>query len=283
MFLRRVEKGGDICPVSSVIVAVLPSTEGLEKERTQDRITSLSVQLNIRFVNCVVHLNGRTLRSRETSCSANSNEFLFENFHREMSVGVGMGIGRGHVTLGHGVNLTGSNATPGSGVDGLDGGSEHDQISPTWSVQCWDTLGDQVDHLILLPERALTMDSGWLQADLAEILAHSVIGHGRGDGSSSGRDYSVTPFLSHPHERSSSSHDGSDSWFPHSRRRSLDWSLVNSSAGQPQSPFVAIATSADRKLYSFFLFHLLLLGSVSCMGCRAGPCERLPTTKGREA
>ncbi|XP_046447827.1 ensconsin-like isoform X3 [Daphnia pulex] len=164
-----------------------------------------------------------------------------------MSVGVGMGIGRGHVTLGHGVNLTGSNATPGSGVDGLDGGggSEHDQISPTWSVQCWDTLGDQVDHLILLPERALTMDSGWLQADLAEILAHSVIGHGRGDGSSSGRDYSVTPFLSHPHERSSSSHDGSDSWFPHSRRRSLDWSLVNSSAGQPQSPFVAIATSAD--------------------------------------
>ncbi|XP_046447864.1 ensconsin-like isoform X8 [Daphnia pulex] len=166
-----------------------------------------------------------------------------------MSVGVGMGIGRGHVTLGHGVNLTGSNATPGSGVDGLDGGggSEHDQISPTWSVQCWDTLGDQVDHLILLPERALTMDSGWLQADLAEILAHSVIGHGRGDGSSSGRDYSVTPFLSHPHERSSSSHDGSDSWFPHSRRRSLDWSLVNSSAGQPQSPFVAIATSADRQ------------------------------------
>ena len=160
-----------------------------------------------------------------------------------------MGIGRGHVTLGHGVNLTSSSTTTSSGSDGMDGGSEHDQISPTWSVQCWDTLGDQVDHLILLPERALTMDSGWLQADLAEILAHSVIGHGRGDGRD--RDYSVTPFLSHPHERSSSSHDGSDSWFPHSRRRSLDWSLVNSS-GQPQSPFVAIATSSERKLLLFF-------------------------------
>jgi hypothetical protein len=159
-----------------------------------------------------------------------------------------MGIGRGHVTLGHGVNLTSSNTTTSSASsDGMDGG-EHDQISPTWSVQCWDTLGDQVDHLILLPERALTMDSGWLQADLAEILAHSVIGHGRGDS----RDYSVAPFLSHPHERSSSSHEDSDSWFPHSRRRSLDWSLVNSS-GQPQSPFVAIATSSDRKLLLLFL------------------------------
>lgn len=145
-----------------------------------------------------------------------------------MSVGIGMGIGRGHVTLGHGGNSTAA-STASNPSDGSEGG----QVSPPWSVQCWDTL-DQVDHLILLPERALTMDSGWLQADLAEILAHSVIGHGRG----------VTPqFLSHT-ERSSSQQDGSDSWFP-SRRRSLDWSLVNPT-GQ-QSPFVAIATSSDRK------------------------------------
>lgn len=168
-----------------------------------------------------------------------------------MSVGVGMGLGRGHVTLGHNVNLISSKTTSSASDrnDGLDGMIEHDQISPTWSVQCWDTLGDQVDHLILLPERALTMDSGWLQADLAEILAHSVIGHGRGDS----RDYSLTPFLSHPHERSSLSHDASDSWLAHSRRRSLDWSSVNPSS-QPQSPFVAIATSPDRKFLAFLSF-----------------------------
>ena len=50
-----------------------------------------------------------------------------------------------------------------------------DDGSAAWSVQCWDSL-DQVDHLILLPEQALMMDSGWLQADLAEILAQSVVG-----------------------------------------------------------------------------------------------------------
>ena len=50
------------------------------------------------------------------------------------------------------------------------GGAER---SDPWSLQCWETLEDQVDHLILLPERALTMDSRWLQADLAEILAQS--------------------------------------------------------------------------------------------------------------
>lgn len=155
------------------------------------------------------------------------------------------------MTLGHNVNLISSKTTSSASDrnDGLDGMIEHDQISPTWSVQCWDTLGDQVDHLILLPERALTMDSGWLQADLAEILAHSVIGHGRGDS----RDYSLTPFLSHPHERSSLSHDASDSWLAHSRRRSLDWSSVNPSS-QPQSPFVAIATSPDRKFLAFLSF-----------------------------
>lgn len=54
-----------------------PQHERVGKERTQDRITSLSVQL-IRFVNCVVHLNGRTLRSRETRGSADSNEFYLK-------------------------------------------------------------------------------------------------------------------------------------------------------------------------------------------------------------
>lgn len=123
-----------------------------------------------------------------------------------MSVGIGMGMG--HVTLGHG---------------GANPSTDGEEEPTTWSVKCWDTL-DQVDHLILLPERALTMDSGWLQADLAEILAHSVIGH-----------------------VSSSEYDNntSSSWSA-SRRRSLDWSLVNSSTGQ-QSSFVAIATSSDRK------------------------------------
>ena len=71
-----------------------------------------------------------------------------------MSVGVGRG--RGHVTMSHT-----SSDTP-------------QRSSTTWSVQCWDSL-DQVDHLILLPERALTMDSQWLQADLAEIWAQSVM------------------------------------------------------------------------------------------------------------
>lgn len=158
-----------------------------------------------------------------------------------MSVGIGMGIGRGHVTLGHAGNTI-APTDPNDTSSSNNNGSELGQVSPNWSVQCWDTL-DQVDHLILLPERALTMDSGWLQADLAEILAHSVIGHGRG----------VTPFLSHT-ERPSS-RDGSDTWSP-SRRRSLDWSLVNPT-GQ-QSPFVAIAASSDRKFVLFLLLLLLL-------------------------
>ena len=68
-----------------------------------------------------------------------------------------MGRGQGgHVTLSH------------ANSDGAE-----DQSNTTWSVQCWDSL-DQVDHLILLPERALTMDSQWLQADLADIWAQSV-------------------------------------------------------------------------------------------------------------
>ena len=73
---------------------------------------------------------------------------------KRMSVGVGRG--RGHVTMSHT-----SSDTP-------------QRSNTTWSVQCWDSL-DQVDHLILLPERALTMDSQWLQADLAEIWAQSVM------------------------------------------------------------------------------------------------------------
>lgn len=165
----------------------------------------------------------------------------------EMSVDVGMGIGRGHVTLGHGGNVNATTAATDANHDNPQGG----QTSPPWSVQCWDTL-DQVDHLILLPERALTMDSGWLQADLAEILAHSVIGHGRG----------VTPFLSHTEQ--TSFRDGSDGWSP-SRRRSLDWSLVNPT-GQQSPSFVAIASSSDRKFSKspvvvvvVVVFFLLLL------------------------
>lgn len=130
-----------------------------------------------------------------------------------MSVGVGWGMGQGHVTLGHG------GGDPNGGSD--------DPSSPSsapWSIQCWDSL-DHVDHLILLPERALTMDSGWLQADLAEILAQSVMN-------------GVSPFVSQP--RSSSKGSGN------SRRRSLDsWSLVSPTGHQ--SSLVALATRTSRK------------------------------------
>lgn len=88
-----------------------------------------------------------------------------------MSVGVGRGQ-QGHVTMSH------------ADGDTLERGNA------TWSVQCWDSL-DQVDHLILLPERALTMDSQWLQADLAEIWAQSVMTQPR------------TPFTPHVPTRSS--------------------------------------------------------------------------------
>jgi len=102
----------------------------------------------------------------------------------DWKMSVDVGSGRNYVTLGH---PTG------------------DQ-SPTWSVQCWETL-DQVDHLILLPERALTMDSGWLQADLAEILAQSaVIG------------VPAAAAIMAVHQQASTQE----------RRRSLDWGLLNS-------------------------------------------------------
>ena len=138
-----------------------------------------------------------------------------------MSVGIGIGFGQGHVTLGD-ASTKASNG----------------EVSPTWSLRCWDTL-DQVDHLILLPERALTMDSGWLEADLAEILAHSVINGSKGMTGVVG----CVPLLT----KAAVQNEGSDGWSS-GRRRSLDWSLVNPGR---QSPLVAIAASIDRSTSKF--------------------------------
>ena len=148
-----------------------------------------------------------------------------------MSVGIGLGMGQGHVTLGH------------DGGEPGDGGDPSSPSSAPWSIQCWDSL-DHVDHLILLPERALTMDSGWLQADLAEILAHSVM-NGVPIVTSKSRSKTTAP-----PPRSSYT----------SRRRSLEsWSLVNPT-GQ-QSSVVALATGVSRKFGGlaggFDTFHVL--------------------------
>lgn len=143
----------------------------------------------------------------------------------KMSVGIGLGMGQGHVTLGH---------------DDRSDDPSSPSSSP-WSIQCWDSL-DHVDHLILLPERALTMDSGWLQADLAEILAQSVM-----------HPLVVSPASSKLSSRSSgsrSSHSNHSSITNNnnnnnSKRRSLDWSLVNPTG--PQSSLVALATGVSSK------------------------------------
>lgn len=144
-----------------------------------------------------------------------------------MSVGIGIGFGPGHVTLGE----------RSSKANG--------EVSPTWSLHCWDTL-DQVDHLILLPERALTMDSGWLEADLAEILAHSVINGAKG------MTVGCAPLLT---KSAAVQGDGSGCWAP-GRRRSLDWSLVNPGR---QSPLVAIAASIDRSTSKFSVVSMCQL------------------------
>lgn len=138
---------------------------------------------------------------------------------------VGVGLGQGHVTLGHG------------GSNNNDPTSPSSSSSAAWSVQCWDSL-DQVDHLILLPERALKMDSGWLQADLAEILAHSVVN-------------GAVPLLRNSSSSRSSYRDDNDDDDRRKttrRRRSFDWSLVNPTSG-PQS-LVAVTSKSSSKLIS---------------------------------
>lgn len=166
------------------------------------------------------------MRSDESSRTTSS--FFFQPTSNSLktttvnTMSVGVGLGQGHVTLGH-------------------GGSTNDPTSPSstsstaWSVQCWDTL-DQVDHLILLPERALKMDSGWLQADLAEILAQSVVN-------------GAVPLLRNSSSRSSYHDDDDRRRSTNRRRRSFDWSLVNPTGGHSGPQSLVAVTSKSSKFF----------------------------------